>query len=139
MKFDKTKLKITPASFRESKELERSMGKALSKSSLNFGLDSVDTKNVLNSQLSENTVGEFLKSFLNVAVSREVEDNLFICCKRAAYDNNKINETFFEEIENRKLYYSIMIEIIKVNVVPFIESLSSQFEGLLKKISTTQK
>lgn len=130
MEFDKTKLRITPSSFREAKELERSIGVALKNNTMNFELEK---------DLNKDNIGEILKSILSVATSLDVEENLFNCCKRALYNNDKIDLDFFEKIENRPLYYPIMIEIIKVNVLPFIESLFSQFEGLIGITKKSQK
>jgi hypothetical protein len=130
MEFEKSKLKITPSSFKTAKELERSIGVALNQNRISLNLDGdID---LIESSISGENIGELLRSVLNIAVSREVEENLFKCCERAIYDNEKINIEFFEKVENRSLYYPIMIEIIKVNVYPFIESLFSQFGALIK-------
>lgn len=143
MKFDKSLLKITPASYKEAKQLERNMLIALRDSPMKIGLDNIDKKNPLKSDLSDGTMGELIKSVLYLASSNEVEESLFTCGKRAVYGNEKniakITEEFFEPLEHRELYYPIMFELIKVNVLPFIKGLFSQFGGSVEKIKSFLK
>lgn len=139
MKFDKSKLKITPSSFRNAKNLQGAFGRALLKNSLNFGLTSINEDDILQSEISDNSVGEMIRSVLQLVVSDEVERGLFVCAEKALYDTQKINEEYFEPVERRSLFYPIMFEIAKVNIGPFIESLFSQFEGLLKIVKGIPK
>ena len=139
MKFDKTKLRITPSSFRDAKNLQNSFGKALLKNSLNLGIENFNSEDVLKSELSENTIGELIKAVLQLVVSDDVEKSLFACAERVIYDNAKIDEDYFEDVEHRTLYYPIMFEVMKVNIGPFIESLFSQFGGLSKIIKNIPK
>ncbi len=131
MKYNKTKLQVTPSSFRDALQLEKAIASAISSSSLKISFDSLDTKNLANAEISDDTLGEVIKTMLTVVVDDSVEKTLFDCAKKANYDKVKIDEDFFEDVENRELYFPIMIEIVKVNVGPFVKSLFSQFGGLI--------
>lgn len=131
MKFNKNKLQVTPSSFRDALQLEKAIAKAISASSLKIGFDSLDANDIANAEISDDTLGEVIKTMLTVVVDDSVEKALFDCAKKANYDKEKITEDFFENVENRELYFPIMIEIVKVNVGPFVKSLFSQFGGLI--------
>lgn len=139
MKFDKSKLRITVGSFREAKALERALERALANSSMNIGVKEINKKDLTKSEFSEGTMGEMIKSALHLLISEEVEEKLFTCAKRTAYGEDKVTEDFFEPVERRELYYPIMIEITRANVLPFMKSLFSQFEGLFEKIDSILK
>lgn len=128
----KNKLNLQLASFREAKELERAVGKALKSTHIQADLET----DLLSSNVD---VGTVISSLLEVVTSKEVEEKLFICAERCLYEKQKINEDFFEPVENRSLYYPIMIEILKANIGPFIESLVTMLPGLLKNREEDQK
>ena len=76
---------------------------------------------------------------LGAAVSDEVQAALFSCSARALLGTDKIDSDFFEKVENRELYYPIMIEIIKVNVGPFLKGLASKFGALVATSPSSPK
>lgn len=133
-------LKVTPASFRDAKDLEAALGAALAKSQIDLsGLD-VNEKDIMNTDLTNDMLGQILKSALTVLCDRKIEDALFKCANnRVLYNKEKINEDFFDEVANREMYYPIMFEIAKENVGPFVGSLFSQFGGLTKAIESIRK
>lgn len=139
MSFDKSLLQITLSSFDEAADLHDAVGSALQKSSMNISVKNIDTENPINSELSENAFGEVIKTLLSVTISKEVRNCLFVCCKRVLYNKEKVDKDFFDKVENRSLYYPIMMEVAKDNLKPFIESLSSQFGGLAAIIKSIQK
>jgi len=139
MKFDKKLLSVTPSSFRIAKDLEYAIGKALTKSDLNIGDVDIDEKDLSKSDVSMDTVMSLLKTSLHVLTDSTLETALFTCAGRAMYNKVRIDEEFFEEIENRELYYPIMFEIAKVNIGPFVGSLFSQFGGLSSLIKSGLK
>lgn len=134
--FDKNKLNITIASFKEAMALKNAVANALSNSS-NVSISKEDfsynAKNILKSKISDKAIAGFFSLVLNVDTSEEVYNNLMLCAKRASYGEFRINEDFFDTEEHRELYYPIMFEILKVNLMPFFKSLSSQFGGLFGK------
>ena len=137
--FDKKKLEITPASFKIANNLTKAIERAIATSPLKLNVDQINFTDVFKSKLSEGALGEMIKSVLHIFISDEVENIAFQCALRALYDNQKVDEDFFEKEENRSLYYPIMFEIIKVNVSPFSKSLLSLFGGLLKTNKTSSQ
>lgn len=137
--FDKSLLRITESSFATAKNLERQIGKALSASNLQLDVSGINTENLTESNISENTLGQIIKSMLNVVTSESVEKACFKCAERALYNGAKVDEDFFEDPKNRYLYYPIMIEVIQANISPFLEGLFSRFGDLTKLIGLGQK
>jgi hypothetical protein len=66
---------------------------------------------------------------LSVITSKRVNQALFKCCETALLGDDKIDRNFFESVENRELYYPIMVEVIKVNLGPFFKKIGSLFGG----------
>ena len=142
MKFDEKKLKVTPSSFLTAKRLEKALLNAIKGSDLQIG-GVFDEGNILNSEISENTVGSIIKACLASITSSEVDEALFKCCERAVYGDEanlrKVNYDFFEDVCNRELYYSIMVEVAKTNISPFIAGLFSGFRDIKKKLGDILK
>jgi hypothetical protein len=138
---DKNKLEITPASFSEAMALQRAIGKAINKGNINVDLEGFELNkdDPLKSDVSGDTIGSVISSLISAGTSEEVEAAVFKCANRALYDYKKINIDFFEKVENRPLYYPIMIEIIKVNIGPFIGGLFSEFGGIIGLIGKNPK
>lgn len=133
MKFEKRKLEITPAPFADALELKRSIGEALNKKKLEISGLNVDLDKLTETEITPDLLGSLLQPVLSLVNSREVERDLMLCAKRALYDNNKIDADFFEDVNNRALYFPIMLEIAKVNIGPFFQGLFSGLKEAKKK------
>jgi hypothetical protein len=114
MKIKGVELRVTPASFELADELQNEVMRALEKSDIT--LDTEIDANILNPLLS-------------VAGSKEIKKLLFECCKTVLFGEETVNKDFFEKVENRELFYPIMIEVMRVNLLPFFQGLLSQFQG----------
>ena len=125
---DKSKLQITPAPFIDAMRLQKSIAKAIGKSEVKINA------RLLEGDATPETIGSFINALIEVGVSDEVEDGVFKCAERALYDNNKIDYDFFENVDNRELFYPIMIEIIKVNCMPFFKKAVSSLSGVFDKV-----
>ncbi len=127
-------LLITPASFSEAMALQKAIGRALKGTKLELPANAV-------AEISPDTFGDIIGAILGVATSDEVEAALFACSERALYGPNKVkvDRDFFEQVENRELYYPIMVEVIKANVGPFFKGLASKFGALMGKSGDSQK
>lgn len=125
-------LRITEGSFSEALALQKAIGRALKGTRLDLP---ADTK----TEIPQDMFSDILTAVLGVATSDEVEACLFECAKRCLMGTETINRDYFEKVENRKNYFPIMVEIIKANVGPFIEGLSSQFAGLAGILGKAQK
>jgi hypothetical protein len=127
-------LKITLASFNEALNLQRAIGKELAQSNSKFDIDSLT-----DGKINDDSVLEFLKILINIGISKEIEDCIFICAERAMWGTEKVDREFFEKEENRQYYFEIMFEIAKVNISPFFRSLLSRFSGLQGMIGNILK
>jgi len=132
-------LSITPAGFADVFALKRALAVALKRDGIKLDLSgiSIDTDNPMASEVGD--IGGILDSILEVATDPAVQKWLFKCCERVIYGEDKVNQDFFEEPDNRQYYYPIMIEVVKVNLSPFFLKLNSLFSGLPEMIKNTQK
>jgi len=121
---------ITPAGFADVFALKRALALALKKDGINLDLSgfSINTEDPMSSEIGD--IGSIVESSLEVATDPQVQKWLFKCCERALYGQDKINIDFFEIPENRQYYYPIMIEVIKINLLPFFLKLNSLFANL---------
>lgn len=139
MTFDKTKLNITPASFQEANELRRVVGEAVAKEPLRFGKE-FNTEKILDNEITGDLLSGVLGPLLSIVNSRDVESAILVCAKRCLYNKQKIDQDFFEDVENRELYFPILFEIAKENLSPFFGSLGlglttirGKFGNILKR------
>lgn len=139
MEINEHELKITPASFEEAINLKNAIGKAIKTGKINVDIDKIDIEDLDNIEIPSETIGDIINAVLAVGISKEIEKCFFDCAKRAMIDNTEkdlINRDFFENVDNRQYYYPIMIEIIKVNVLPFFKGLFSDAGGIGKMIKS---
>jgi hypothetical protein len=124
MKIGEKELRITPSSFEEALDLKDAV-----ENSIRSGKIKVDAKinleDPLKTDLGDETIGSILNSVLSIDSSKDVRERLFICAERALLGEEKINKDFFDKVENREFYYPIMLEILKVNLIPFFKGLFS--------------
>lgn len=133
MKFEKSKLRITPASFHDANELRRAIGEAIQKGGISLGKE-IDFDNILQTELTPDLLQGIIAPILSTVNSREVEAAIFKCAEKAIYGNDKIDLDFFEKVENRPLYFQIMFEVAKENLSPFFGGLSSGLNTVRGKI-----
>ena len=121
MKLNGKELKITPASFEDAKDLEEAVINEIIASPFKIDMEGMDfnKENIFDSNVSSSQVTSLLKSVLSIAKSKQIKACLFKCSERAVLGDQKITPDFFEELENRGLYYKIMLEVLKVNLIPF--------------------
>jgi hypothetical protein len=143
MKISGVEIHIESASFADAMALQKALGRALKGQKLDLSGASSDiikkdaqgNIDVASTDLSgaggiATTVFNLL---LGPACSDEVESCAMACAKKCyTADTEKlpIDPTFFEKVDNRGLYYPIMIEVIKANCGPFIKGLVSSFGDL---------
>jgi hypothetical protein len=123
MQLNNKELRITAGSFADAMALQKAIGRALKGSKL-------ELPESMTVDMAPDKLGDIIGAVLGVATSDEVEACLFACSARAVLGQDKIDRDFFENVDNRELYYPIMVEIIKVNVGPFIKGLASKFGAL---------
>lgn len=142
MKISGVDIHIEPASFADAMALQKAIGRALKGQRLDFeGVSSDIVKkdaqgniDVASADLSG--AGGIATTIFNLllgpACSDEVEAAAMACAKKCYTEtaHDPINADFFEKVDNRGLYYPIMIEVIKANCGPFIKGLVSSFGDL---------
>lgn len=139
MQLEGKELIITPAGFADVFALKRALALALKKGGIKFDLSGlkIDTDNPMNSDIGD--IGFILDAVLEVSTDPDVQKWLFKCCERVIFGQDKVNQDFFEEPDNRQYYYPIMIEVIKINLSPFFQKLSLLFLPLQEMIKNIQK
>lgn len=140
MKIDGKELEIQPARFADVMKLKYNIGKALSVKSLDLGGVEVNSEDPLKSDIGSDTLGSLLENIINVATDEKVMGSLFDCCdKIVLFDSYQVNREFFEDPATREYYYPIMLEVIKVNIMPFFGKISSMFSGAGELMGKFQK
>lgn len=129
MNINGKELRITPASYKTAMSLTKAIGRALKGTSL-------ELPDNVTAEISPEKMGDIFNAILNVAISDDVEAALFACAETAVYGptSEKINQDFFDKVENRELFYPIMLEIIKANVGPFFKGLSSKLSAAVGQL-----
>jgi hypothetical protein len=132
MNIDGKVLIVTPSSFGEAMSLQTAIVKALKENGIKVDLSGISfsEEDILKTEVGD--IGWLLEPVLTVSTDPIIRELLFKCCKRASFgpEKTKIDVDFFEEPENRKYYYPIMMEVLKVNISPFFGFASSVFSKL---------
>lgn len=120
----KKNIKITPATFREQLELKNEFWNVLKQNPeiANIFKGNGGLETAIQGILFADTSETFIKA-------------VFKCLSSCLYEGiRKIDEQLFEDLpELREDYYEIIFECCKVNLTPFMKSLSS---ALLKALET---
>lgn len=139
MQLKGSELRITIASFTQSKALVKAIERALKSCKLDLsGLGddlAPDIKSGERLDLSKidfTKASGFIETIFNLVLSADSSDEVERCAfdcmtGRTLIGTEAVNQDFFEKPENRELYYPILIEVIKVNAGPFIKGLGLLF------------
>lgn len=132
MNIDGKELIITTASFGEVMALKAAIVKALKENGIKVDLSGISfsEEDILKTEVGD--IGWILEPILTISTDPVIRGLLFKCCERAVFgpEKGKIDTAFFETPENRKYYYPIMTEVIKINILPFFGFASSLFSKL---------
>lgn len=123
-------LNITPSSFAEVMALKEVIVKKLEENGIKIDLSSVDISSDKLSDMEVGEIGWIVEPVLKLATDSEIRKHLFVCAGRALFGKDKVDADLFEKVENRKYYYPIMMEVLKVNISPFFGLASSVFSNL---------
>ena len=133
---------VQPSSFRNVMDLKRVISKALRADGITLDLKeiTIDEKDFKKSDIGKETLGSLIENLLAIVTDENVENALFKCCEKVVMlDKELIDLSFFEKVENRQYYYPIMLEVLKVNLMPFFEKISSMFSGVGELMQKFQK
>lgn len=132
MIIDGKELIVTPASFAEVMALKVAIVKALKENGVKVDLSGINLneEDILKAKVGD--IGWVLEPILTVSTDPIIRKLLFKCCERVVFgpEKTKIDADFFENSENWKYYYPIMTEVMKVNLIPFFEIVSSVLSKL---------
>jgi len=73
-----------------------------------------------------------LHFMVSASTKPDVQALVMKCLSRSTYKGQKIDKTTFEAVEAREDYMEVAVACIKENVSPFVNSLFSQFSGVLE-------
>lgn len=127
---DGKELVVTPAPFAIVMDLEEAISGALKRDGIKIDLSSVNIDFDNLEKMDAGDVGWIMEPILTLTTDSTIRGHLFKCAERALFDKNKVDTDLFEKVENRKYYYPIMMEVLKVNISPFFELASSLFLNL---------
>ena len=143
MSFDKNKLKITPSSFEIAMNLNDAVLESINKTKIDigdFGINDINSDDPTQIKINNNMIETLIKLLLTTMSSKKIRECLLECAKRAIYNNEKIDIDFFENDDNRPLYFPIMVEIIKSNLAPFFTGITSALgNDIMGTIKNLQK
>lgn len=125
MDIDGKELQITPAAFSVAMALQKAVMKAVKGSRFDIG-----------TSLEDMDASVLIEAVLSVASDDGVEALLFKCAERALLGGEKIGRDFFEDVGNRRYYWQIMAEIVKVNLGPFFEGVVSRLSAIVPLMET---
>ncbi len=119
-------LNITMGSLEECFNLQKVITDALRGRGIHFSLNGFSfEKDLLDNNFD---VGALIEMVLSVPTDKALRDSLLVLAKRCVIGEGaeavKVDLEFFEREENRQHYFPIMIEIAKVNLLPFFRGLN---------------
>ena len=117
-------LKITLSSFAVSRELYKAFLEEMKKIKLEA--------------TSEIDVNLFKDIACELIASPKFEKALWECMKKATIDDLKVTEDSFESEEARGDYISVVVEVAKANIMPFMKNLSAQFSHIMGEVINAQ-
>ena len=117
-------LQIQPAPFADAKELYQAFLEELK------GLQ-VDG--------AQNIDHNFIKNIFCIGLSsKKIEDKIWKCMSRCLYDKAKITPDTFEPEAARADYFDVLIEVAKINIMPFTKNLYAKFSQFTGSIVSSQ-
>lgn len=127
---DGKELIVSCASFERTMALKEIIAVKLKENGIKIDLTSVDisAENIADMEVGE--VGWMVSPVLTLMTDSEIRRYLFECAKSATFNKCKIDADLFEDAGNRKYYYPVMMEVLKVNIAPFFGHVSSMFKSL---------
>jgi len=126
---------VQPAGFEDADELQTAIMEGLKGSKIDLsGLSEAlaEGENILEADIGKMSgpIESIIGMALSVCTSKRVKQALFKCCdKIVLVGDENVNREFFENVDNRELYYPIMMEVVKVNLGPFFKRIGSLFGG----------
>ena len=112
-------IKIGVAPWQDAVRLKNAVSRDLAK--VGIDLDGITLKTEINAAL----IQKLIKPFMTIDSSEEFNTAVFKCMTRCTYNDDRITEQTFENVEAREDYYLIMLQVLTVNLAPFFKGLVS--------------
>lgn len=136
---DGKELLVTPASFGDVMALQEVIAKAVKENGIKIDLSSIEFDPNNLEKIDAGDIGWILEPVLTLTTDSTIRKHLFKCAEKAIFNKLKVNEDLFDPPENRKYYYPIMMEVLKVNISPFFGHVNSLFSTLPGLTELAQK
>lgn len=111
---------LQEADFVNSWELTQLIASELSASLPGLKIDSLDPAELLEKDID---LGKFISVILRLVASKPVYAALWPCFASCLYNTEKIDRSTFETPKSRPDFIPCVLEILKLNVLPFIKGL----------------
>ncbi len=139
---DGKELIISPAPFEDAMALQEVIAKAFKKDGIKIDLSSVELDFENLEKIKSGDIGDIgwiVEPVLTMLTDSTIRKHLFKCAERGLFNKLKIDENLFDAPENRKYYHQVMMEVLKVNISPFFDRVSSQLSSLPGLTELVQK
>jgi len=134
-------ISIRIAPFDDAMALKDAIGSKLAESGVNLK-DAFQGKDLKKEEVSDfigDLIDPLVNSLLSLDSSKELRIAIFKCLNRCTCEGERITGNTFEPPDRRGDYYPVVIECLKVNLLPFFQNLSSQLDTLQKIIKKDPK
>jgi len=118
------RLRINIAPFTDAKELYQAVAEELKLVEVNYDDD-----------LDVNMLKNLACSFLS---SKRVERALIPCMNRCLYNDKKVSDEVFEDVEARQDYIECITMITWENIHPFVKAHFARFQDIFSKVAMGQ-
>lgn len=71
--------------------------------------------------------------------SKPIEKAIWTCMDKVLIDNERVTKDYFEPEENRDDYFTVLMEVGKANIKPFMKSLYAQYAPLLEMLKKSSQ
>lgn len=113
-------LELQECEFTDAWNLTQAIARELSHAMPGLKLDSLDPKEVLQQDID---VGKLFGVMAHIVGSKEVFELVWPCAKACLLNEQKIDKKLFTEPSLRGDFLPVVVEIVKLNVLPFMKGL----------------
>jgi hypothetical protein len=113
-------LQLQEASFTDAWNLTQALARQLGESLPGLKLDSLDAESIMKQDID---VGKLMGVLAQVISSKDVFALVWPCFKPCLYNEQPVTQEVFQEPKARPDFLPSVVEIVKLNVLPFMSGL----------------
>ena len=113
-------LELNYATWGQVMDLVKVIATILKANNINIQLDKILAGNTEDLNI-ETIIKSFMPILCDAVGNEDLINAIFKCSENSLINGERINKEFFEYVENRKLFFRTMIEIVKFNLQPFFK------------------